>query len=106
MGGGPATTAAGAQEMAHNARRRHLRFEAGAAFGEVEFFLRHTRYWSAVAGDEGAVVARLRLEQLATMQATEPDSALALHNALLRWVCRSLAVDISGGRRHHGRDHA
>lgn len=21
-----------------------------------------------------------------------------------RWVCRSLAVDISGGRRHHGRD--
>eukprot|EP01051_Picozoa_sp_SAG22_P005228 SAG22_NODE_303_length_12721_cov_3.439075_5_plen_190_part_00 len=92
------------RELAHNARWRHLRYETGAAFGEVEFFLRHARYWSAVAGEDGCSVARPTSEQLEAMQSADPAAALALHNALLRWVCRSLAVDISGGRRHHGRD--
>ena len=86
-------------------RGKLLRYESGTIFGEVEFFLRHRRYFTMKAkGEKESVVHRLSWAQFDQLQATQPHLACAFHTAVMRWACRWVAVDINDGRRHHGSD--
>jgi CRP-like cAMP-binding protein len=80
-----------------------LRYEAGTIFGEVEFFLRHKRYFGTMAASK-VVLHRLDWAAFDRLQATAPTLGCAFQTALMRWVCRWVAVDINDGRRHHGKD--
>jgi MFS superfamily sulfate permease-like transporter len=85
-------------------RGKLLRWDAGTVFGEVEFFLRHRRYFTAVASSTPCVVHRLSWAGFDRLQVEQPQLACAFHTALMRWACRWVAADINDGRRHHGRD--
>lgn len=85
-------------------RGKLLRYEAGTIFGEVEFFLRHKRYFTIQAVEPNTLVHKLDWRNFDRLQLQKPQLACAFHTALMRWVCRWVAVDINDGRRHHGGD--
>ena len=85
-------------------RGKLLRYEAGTIFGEVEFFLRHKRYFTIQAVEPNTVVHKLDWRNFDRMQLQKPQLACAFHTAVMRWACRWVAVDINDGRRHHGAD--
>jgi MFS superfamily sulfate permease-like transporter len=85
-------------------RGKLLRYEAGTVFGEVEFFLRHKRYFTIQAVEPNTVVHKLDWHNFDRLQLQKPQLACAFHTALMRWACRWVAVDINDGRRHHGAD--
>jgi SulP family sulfate permease len=85
-------------------RGKLLRYEAGTIFGEVEFFLRHKRYFTIQAVEPGTVLHKLDWRNFDRMQRQKPQLGCAFHTAVMRWVCRWVAVDINDGRRHHGAD--
>jgi CRP-like cAMP-binding protein len=80
-----------------------LVYESGVTLGEVEFFLRQRRFFTARCGAD-CVLHRLTPEKFDLMLQEQPKLAALFQTALLRWTCRWVAVDINDGRRHHGKD--
>jgi CRP-like cAMP-binding protein len=108
-GSNPATAAAGRLQLHRKLggrrpdRGKLLRYESGTIFGEVEFFLRHKRYFTIRAA-EPCVIHKLDWRSFDRLQLQRPQLACAFHTAVMRWACRWVAVDINDGRRHHGAD--
>ena len=66
--------------------RRLVRYVDGGIFGELDFFLRHPRSFSAVASTPDTCVQVLTRDALQSMQSQAPQLAAALEHALLKYL--------------------
>ena len=66
--------------------RRLVRYVNGGIFGELDFFLRHPRSFSAVASTDDCTVQVLTRDALQSMQSQASGLAAALEHALLKYL--------------------
>jgi CRP-like cAMP-binding protein len=66
--------------------RRLVRYADGGIFGELDFFLRNPRSFSATASTPDTTVQVLTRDALQSMQSQAPQLAAALEHALLKYL--------------------
>ena len=66
--------------------RRLVRYVDGGIFGELDFFLRNPRSFSAVASSRDTTIQVLTRDALQSMQSQAPQLAAALEHALLKYL--------------------
>ena len=71
-------------------RQRLFRYDDGGVFGQIAFMLRHPRDMHAEAVASGCLY-ELHRKDLETMERECPRVALAVHAALMKSVCLSMA---------------
>jgi len=65
---------------------RLVRYVSGGIFGELDFFLRHARSFTAVASTDDCTIQVLTREALQSMQSQASGLAAALEHALLKYL--------------------
>ena len=80
--------------------RRLVRYVNGGIFGELDFFLRHPRSFSAVASTDDCTVQVLTRDALQSMQSQASSLAAALEHALLKYLSFQVGVWLRPLLRH------